>query len=333
MILLSGSVHAQNLPMGGKITSGQGSISEPNRLSKRIAQTSDKLSIDWTSFNIASGSRVDFHQPDANSIALNRVIGTDGSKIMGQLNANGRVFLVNPNGVLFGKTAKVNVGGLVASALNLSNEDLHEGRFRFVGDGRPTLASVVNEGVLIAAEGGTIALLGGQVENNGVIRATQGAIALAAGERITLGVSDDGLLNIEVDRAGLNALVSNHYALTAQGGQVTLKARASHAVAHAVVNNQGLIEAQTLNGRPGKIVLDGGALGTVLAAGTLHTSAFGGNAGDITAKVNTWTCAAICCRRPVVKATEGTCLSKVGKCRWKAAHRSIRTRRWAMAGG
>jgi len=282
MILLSGSVHAQNLPMGGKITSGQGSISEPNRLSKRIAQTSDKLSIDWTSFNIASGSRVDFHQPDANSIALNRVIGTDGSKIMGQLNANGRVFLVNPNGVLFGKTAKVNVGGLVASALNLSNEDLHEGRFRFVGDGRPTLASVVNEGVLIAAEGGTIALLGGQVENNGVIRAKQGTIALAAGERITLGVSDDGLLNIEVDRAGLNALVSNHYALTAQGGQVTLKARASHAVAHAVVNNQGLIEAQTLNGRPGKIVLDGGALGTVLAAGTLHTSAFGGNAGDIT---------------------------------------------------
>ncbi|MGE8617751.1 MAG: hypothetical protein ACN6O0_08010, partial [Achromobacter spanius] len=69
MILLAGSAYAQNLPMGGKITSGQGSISEPNRLSKKIQQTSDKLSIDWTSFNIASGSRVDFHQPDANAIA------------------------------------------------------------------------------------------------------------------------------------------------------------------------------------------------------------------------------------------------------------------------
>ncbi len=268
--------------MGGKITSGQGSISEPNRLSKKIQQTSDKLSIDWTSFNIASGSRVDFHQPDANAIALNRVIGSDGSKIMGQLNANGRVFLINPNGVLFGKTAKVNVGGLVASTLKLSNEDFNEGRFRFVGDGRPTLASVVNEGVLIAAEGGTIALLGGQVENKGVIRAKQGAIALAAGERITLGVSEDGLLNVEIDQAGLNALVSNHNALTAQGGQATLKARASNAVAHAVVNNQGLIEAQTLNGRSGKIVLDGGEQGTVLAAGTLNASAFSGNAGDIT---------------------------------------------------
>ncbi|WP_254594068.1 two-partner secretion domain-containing protein, partial [Achromobacter spanius] len=155
--------------MGGNITSGKGSISEPNRLSKKIQQTSDKLSIDWTSFNIASGSRVDFHQPDANAIALNRVIGTDGSKIMGQLNANGRVFLINPNGVLFGKTAKVSVGGLVASTLKLSNEDFNEGRFRFIGDGRPTLASVVNEGVLVAAEGGTIALLGGQVENKGVI--------------------------------------------------------------------------------------------------------------------------------------------------------------------
>ena len=282
MILLAGSAYAQNLPMGGKITSGQGSISEPNRLSKKIEQTSDKLSIDWTSFNIASGSRVDFHQPDANSIALNRVVGSDGSKIMGQLNANGRVFLINPNGVLFGKTAKVNVGGLVASTLKLSNEDFNEGRFRFVGNGRPMLASVVNEGVLIAAEGGTIALLGGQVENKGVIRAKQGAIALAAGERITLGVSDDGLLNVKIDQAGLNALVSNHNALTAQGGQVTLKARASNAVAHAVVNNQGLIEAQTLNGRSGKIVLDGGEQGTVLAAGSLNTSAFSGNAGDIT---------------------------------------------------
>ena len=282
MILLAGSAYAQNLPMGGKITSGQGSISEPNRLSKKIEQTSDKLSIDWTSFNIASGSRVDFHQPDANSIALNRVVGSDGSKIMGQLNANGRVFLINPNGVLFGKTAKVNVGGLVASTLKLSNEDFNEGRFRFVGNGRPMLASVVNEGVLIAAEGGTIALLGGQVENKGVIRAKQGAIALAAGERITLGVSDDGLLNVEIDQAGLNALVSNHNALTAQGGQVTLKARASNAVAHAVVNNQGLIEAQTLNGRAGKIVLDGGEQGAVLAAGSLTTSAFSGNAGDIT---------------------------------------------------
>ncbi|MFF7058900.1 GLUG motif-containing protein [Achromobacter spanius] len=282
MILLAGSAYAQNLPMAGKITSGQGSISEPNRLSKKIEQASDKLSIDWTSFNIASGSRVDFQQPNANAIALNRVIGTDGSKIMGQLNANGRVFLINPNGVLFGKTAKVNVGGLVASTLNLSNEDFNEGPFRFVGDGRPTLASVVNEGVLIAAEGGTIALLGGQVENKGVIRAKQGAIALAAGERITLGVSDDGLLNVEIDQTGLNALVSNQNALTAQGGQVTLKARASNAVAHAVVNNQGLIEAQTLNGRAGKIVLDGGEQGAVLAAGTLNTNGFSGNAGDIT---------------------------------------------------
>jgi len=283
-LLLAGSAYAQNLPMGGKITSGQGSISEPNRLSKKIQQTSSKLSIDWNSFNIASGSRVDFQQPDANAIALNRVVGTEGSKIMGQLNANGRVFIINANGVLFGKGAKVNVGGLVASTLNLSNEDLQEGRFRFVGDGRATPAGVVNEGVLIAADGGMIALLGGQVENKGVIRAKQGAIALASGQRITLGLSNDGLLNVEIDQAAFNALVSNHNALTAQGGQVTLHARASNAVAHAVVNNQGLIEAQTLNGRSGRIVLDGGTQGTVMAAGTLDSSAFSGNAGDITVR-------------------------------------------------
>lgn len=281
MLLLAGAAYGQNLPSGGKITIGQASISEPNRLSQKIEQTTYKLSIDWDSFNIASGSRVDFHQPHVNAIALNRVIGNDGSKIMGQLNANGRVFIINPNGILFGKTAKVNVGGLVGSTLNLSNIDMQGNILRFVGD-RAAPAGVVNEGVLVATEGGTIALLGGQVENKGVIRAKQGAIALAAGKRITLGASDDGLLNVEIDQDTLNALVSNHNALTAQGGQVTLKARAGDAVAHAVVNNQGLIEAQSLNGRSGNIVLDGGVQGTVLAAGTLNASAFSGSAGDIT---------------------------------------------------
>ncbi|MGE8619488.1 MAG: GLUG motif-containing protein [Achromobacter spanius] len=280
MVLLVGSAYAQNLPSASRVTSGQGSISKPNSQSMKIVQTSDKLSIDWNSFDIASGSRVDFQQPNANAIALNRVIGTDGSKIMGQLNANGRVFLINPNGLLFGKTAKVNVGGLVASTLNLSNEDFHADRFKFVAYGR--VSKVVNEGVLVASDGGSIALLGAQVENKGVVRANQGTIALAAGERITLSVSDDGLLNVNIDQAAYNALVGNHNALTAQGGQVTLQARASNRVAHAVVNNQGLIEAQTLIGRSGKIVLDGGAQGTVLAAGTLNTSAFAGNAGDIT---------------------------------------------------
>ena len=120
-----------------------------------ITQSSQKLAIDWQSFDIGNGNKVSVVQPGADSIALNRVIGTDGSKIMGQLNANGRVFLINPNGVLFGKGASVNVGGLVASTLNISNQDFANGNYAFKGDG--SNASVINQGTITAADGGAVA--------------------------------------------------------------------------------------------------------------------------------------------------------------------------------
>ncbi|MGP1665697.1 MAG: two-partner secretion domain-containing protein, partial [Rhodanobacter sp.] len=109
-------------PVGGHITAGSGAI-DHNGLVTTIDQRSQNLSLNWQSFNIGADSTVNFLQPNAQSIAVNRIADTNGSVILGRLNANGQVFLINPYGVLFGKGAQVNVGGLVASTLNISDSE------------------------------------------------------------------------------------------------------------------------------------------------------------------------------------------------------------------
>lgn len=272
---------AADLPTGGQIVHGNGQISTPGSNQMVIDQTSNKLAIDWNSFNISSGNKVTFDQPGSQSIALNRVLGSDGSKIMGTLEANGRVFLINPNGILFGAGASVDVGGLVASTLDLSVDDFKRDRYRFKGDG--SNSSVDNHGVITAAEGGAIALLGGTVSNNGTLVANQGSVALAAGNTVTLDFAGDGLLNVQIDEAVMDALVENHQLIQADGGQVLLTANAGEALLKTVVNNTGVIEAHTLGEKDGKIVLLGGFDGgTTLVAGTLDASApLGGGGGFI----------------------------------------------------
>lgn len=136
LILVSTSFAlAADLPVGGQIVHGQGQISVPGSNQMVIDQGSHKLAVDWQKFDIGSGNTVTFKQPNSQSIALNRVLGSDGSKIMGALEANGRVFLVNPNGVLFGAGSSVDVGGLVASTLDINVDDFAAGNYRFKGDG------------------------------------------------------------------------------------------------------------------------------------------------------------------------------------------------------
>lgn len=272
---------AADLPTGGQVVSGSGAISQPSAQQMVIDQSSNKLAINWQSFDIGAGKRVTFNQPGSDAIALNRVVGSDGSKIMGQLDANGRVFLVNPNGVLFGSGAQVQVGGLVASTLDIDPQDFERGNYRFKGDGTP--AAVVNQGTLTAADGGAVALLGGTVSNQGVIVAQQGSVALAAGNAVTLDFAGDGLLNVQVDGAAADALVENHKLIRADGGKVLLTADAGDALLKTVVNNTGVIEARTLGQKNGKIMLMGDFDGGVVkVAGTLDASApNGGNGGFI----------------------------------------------------
>ena len=279
-LLLTAPAQAAGLPDGGTIKAGNGNILVfDNGKQMSINQASDKLAIDWNSFNIGNGNKVTFNQPNSNSIALNRVVSADGSNIMGQLNANGRVFLVNPNGVLFGKTAQVNVGGLVASTQDLSVDRFMAGNYRFEGN---STAEVSNQGAITAQGngGGAVALLGARVSNGGVIQANLGKVALAGGNAFTLNFDGSGLVNLQVDEAAVNAQVSNGSLLRADGGEVLMTARASDNFLRNVVNNTGVIEARTLQSRAGKIVLDAGDNQRVNVAGTLNASAQGSFLGD-----------------------------------------------------
>jgi len=261
-------------PTDGVVVSGDATIGQAGAVTT-ITQSTPKAAINWQGFSIGSGETVNFQQPDAHSITLNRVLGNERSVIDGALNANGQIFLINSNGVLFNQGSSVNVGGLVVSTLDISDEDFEAGRYVFQGnDGS---GSVINMGTLSAADQGYVALLGKKAINQGVISATLGTAALGAGERITLNFNGDSLLSVSIDQGMLNALVDNQEAIHADGGKVFLSARAVDAVLGSQVNNSGLVEARTLNDLKGEIVVQAYG-GTVNIDGTLDASA--PNSGD-----------------------------------------------------
>lgn len=283
LIGLAGLSSAHAAPTGGTIAAGNGIGDIHTTLDRKqvsINQHTQKLIIDWNSFNIGADERVAFNQPGASSIALNRVNGLSPSSILGRMDANGQVFLVNPNGIVFGKGAEVNVGGLVASTKLLSDADFNAGNYRFAGTSE---AAVLNQGVIAARDRGSVALLGAKVSNQGVIQARLGRIALAAGGAFTVNFDGNGLLDLRMDGAALSALAENGGMLSADGGHVLMTTKAAGAALRTVVNSQGIIEAKTLQGQGGRITLDGGDAGLVVAAGKMSASALAshGNGGEV----------------------------------------------------
>lgn len=148
---LGGSVQA--MPSGGTIRSSNGSIVEQGQ-TMTVQQNSNRMAIDWTQFDIAKNETVRYAQPDKNAVSLNRVTGGQQSLIEGNLNANGHVFLVNPNGVVFGKNASVDVGGLVASTARLADDTMNhfsssQDSLNLAVDNENN-AAVINEGIIKA---------------------------------------------------------------------------------------------------------------------------------------------------------------------------------------
>ncbi|MDR5907402.1 filamentous hemagglutinin N-terminal domain-containing protein [Franzmannia qiaohouensis] len=273
MLLVAGS-NAWALPVGAEVSSGSVSIGG-NASEMKIIQSTQNAAINWQAFDIASGEAVNFAQPNSSATALNRVLGADPSNILGSLTANGNVFLINPNGVLFGQGASVDVGGLVASTLGLSDSDFMAGNYRFAGAGN---GSIVNQGT-ISADGGYIALLGANVSNQGTLQANLGTVALAAGDAITLDVAGDGLLNVAVDQGALDALAENGGLIQADGGNVLMSAQSAGDLLQSAINNTGVISAQSIENRNGTIMLLGDMhSGTLSIGGTLDVS--GNGAGE-----------------------------------------------------
>jgi filamentous hemagglutinin family protein len=275
--LLSLGTNVQALPVNGVVVAGAANVAVSGSHAV-ITQSSQNAAINWQSFNIGQSESVRFVQPNSNSVALNQVLGSDPSNILGSLSANGKVFLVNPNGILFGQGANVNVGGLVASTVRINNTDFMAGNYHFSGAGD---GAVINQGELRAnADGGYVALLGANVSNQGVIVAKLGTVSLSAGSAMTLDVAGDGLLNVTVNAGVVNALVHNGGLIQADGGQVLLTTQVAGSLLSNAVNNTGIIQAQTIGQRNGRILLLGGMeTGTVSLVGSLDASAPNGGDG------------------------------------------------------
>ena len=254
------------LPQGGTVTGGQGSISQSGS-QMTINQASHSFSVDWQSFSIGAGNSVRFVQPSSTASALNRVVGGNPSEILGNITANGRVFLVNPAGITFAAGSSVNVGSLVASTLDISTDKFHAGDFVFEGDSR---SAITNLGNIQTATGGSVALVAAKIENQGQISAERGSVAMGAGSRVRLNFG--GLALLEVEAAAVDAAIEQGGGVRADGGSVLLTARAANKLASAVVNHTGVIEARSLSvDAKGSIILDGGD-GSVVAIGKTDAS-------------------------------------------------------------
>ncbi|HAG1890840.1 TPA: filamentous hemagglutinin N-terminal domain-containing protein [Salmonella enterica] len=269
-----------DLPVGGQVVAGQGSISiSGNQMT--IHQGTHGLVTNWHSFDIGQNHTVQFVQPDSSAVALNRVTGGHESQILGTLTANGQVMLVNPAGVMFGKGARVNTAGLLASTKNISTEDFMAGRYTFSGGSHPG-AEIVNQGSLTTTKGGYIVLAADRVRNSGTLSTPSGKTVLAAADRVTLQLDNTGLASVSVNGSVVNALVENSGLIAATNGQVYLTARGKDMLLNTVVNNSGTVEARGLNHRGGEIVLDGGESGVVSQSGMLLADSETGRGGKIT---------------------------------------------------
>jgi filamentous hemagglutinin family protein len=266
--LLTCGLPATAGPDGANVVAGSASVQGQGTSSVTINQTSNRAIINWQHFNIGTGEKAQFIQPSSSSVALNRVTGSqDPTVIQGQLTANGQIFIVNPNGILFGASAVVNTAGLLATTSDITNANFMAGKYQFDIPGKPN-ASVVNEGRITATSGGFAALVAPGVRNSGTITATVGKVALAAGNTYTLDFYGDNLVNVSVadsiaatvidvgTKQPLTALVKNDGTLSANGGRVELTAASARKVVDSVINNTGVIEANAVGkGSGGTIVL------------------------------------------------------------------------------
>jgi len=277
-------------PEGGKVVAGQASIAQKGGATT-IEQTSPRAIINWNSFNIGAGERVQHDMPGADSHGLYRVTGGGGaSQLAGELRSNGNIYIVNPAGVVINKGAKIDVGGFLATPNNIADENFMAGKLRFDQPGQPG-AAVVNLGRISVRDSGFAALVAPAVRNDGIIAARLGRVALASGGAYTLDLHGDELIAFTAPEAVVNGLdgangeplgVSNGGRIEAEGGVVLLTASQLDGIVKSVINNGGTVSAASAELEGGRIVFKGqGANVDVLNTGAVTASSQNGDGGGI----------------------------------------------------
>jgi filamentous hemagglutinin family protein len=256
------------IPQNGAVVAGGAIINQQGNI-LTITNTPGTI-INWGGFSIGAGETARFVQQNSSSGVLNRVVGQDPSLILGALQSNGRVFLVNPNGVVFGAGSRVDVNGLVASSLDITNDDFRAGRLRFDATSANP-GAVRNEGAITTPSGGNVYLIAPSVENSGVISSPQGEVVLAAGRQVQLVDSRDPDLHVVVSAPGDQAM--NLGRILSQGGSIGIYG--------ALVNQRGVVDADSaIVGENGRIVFKASDT-TLLEAGSLTTARGAGEGGSI----------------------------------------------------
>ena len=285
---------AYGLPVAPNVVSGTASISQIGKVLNVV--NSDKAIINWQTFGIGRDETVRFIQPSSSSMVLNRVLAADPSRLLGGMTSNGKVWLVNPAGILVGPNARIDTAGFVASTLPVSNADFLANKLVF-GNEAHRNGSVVNDGVIRTPEGGSVYLIGANVANNGLIEAPGGETLLAAGQKIQL--IDTGTPGVKVEVTGRSGDVTNIGSILADAGRIGLVGAAVkvggllNASASNVVNDGGRIFLKASQDikidSAGRINADGAsggaisvdALGTVQVSGQLTASGAQGLGGSV----------------------------------------------------
>jgi filamentous hemagglutinin family protein len=226
--------------------------------------------INWGGFSIAPNEITRFVQDNGASAVLNRITGQDPSVILGALQSNGHVFLVNPNGIVFGAGARVDVNGLVASSLDISNDDFRAGRLKFdAGVANP--GAVRNDGAITTPSGGRVYLIAPSVENSGLINSPQGDVVLAAGRQVQLVDSRNPDLHVVASAPTDRAM--NLGKIISEGGSIGIYG--------ALINQRGVVDADSATvGDNGRIVFKASDT-TLLEAGSTTTARGAGAGGSV----------------------------------------------------
>ena len=254
-------------PNGAQVANGTASFSQAGKL-LTVTNTPGSI-INWNSFSIGAGETTRFQQASAASSVLNRVLANDPSVLLGTLSSNGKVWLVNPAGIMVGQGAKIDVGGFVASTLNVRNEDFLAGRLNF--QATPNAGKVENYGQITAPSGGSVYLIGSAVTNNGIINASNGDVILAAGQTVSL--VDTGTPGVKVDITGAEGNVTNLGQIAAEAGRIGM--------AGVLVRNSGELNASSVVKEGGRVFLKASQDAYVDGAGRIVTTGTKGGSIEV----------------------------------------------------